>query len=106
MVRLEKTQGRYKPSIDAIFESAAKVYGRHAVGVVLSGMANDGMVGLGAIRKAGGRTLAQDEATSIVFGMPKAAADAGFVDVVGTVETLARHASEAIMASARGGPVN
>jgi len=106
MVRLEKTVGRYKPSIDAIFESVSKVYGHHSVGVILSGMASDGMIGLGAIHKAGGRTFAQDEATSIVFGMPKAAADAGVVDVVGNVETLARHAYEAIMPRDNRGPAS
>jgi two-component system chemotaxis response regulator CheB len=96
MVQLEKTKGRYKPSIDTIFESAAKVYGRHAIGVILSGMANDGTLGLGAIRNAGGRTFAQNEATSIVFGMPKAAAEAGVVDAVGDVQTLAKLAGEAV----------
>jgi two-component system chemotaxis response regulator CheB len=96
MVQLEKTKGRYKPSIDTIFESAAKVYGRHCVGVILSGMANDGTQGFGAIHKAGGRTFAQNEATSIVYGMPKAAAEAGVVDAVGDVETLAKLAWEAV----------
>ena len=106
MVKLEKTKGRYKPSIDTIFESAAQVYKHHATGVILSGMANDGTVGLGAIQKAGGRTFAQDEATSIVFGMPKAAAEAGVVDVVGNVETLARLAVEAVTPRANREAVN
>jgi two-component system chemotaxis response regulator CheB len=106
MVQLERTKGRYKPSIDVIFESAAKVYGHHSVGVILSGMANDGTMGLGEIHKAGGRTFAQDEATSIVFGMPKAAAQSGVVDSVGDVSTLARLAGEAVMPLNNRKPVN
>jgi chemotaxis response regulator CheB len=61
------------PSIDATFESLAEVYGRNAVGVLLTGMGADGARGLLAMRKAGARTIAQDEETSLIYGMPKAA---------------------------------
>lgn len=68
--------------MDITMTSAAEVFGARAVGVVMTGMGHDGRNGLKAIREKGGRTLAQDEASSIVFDMPKAAIDAGVVDEV------------------------
>lgn len=62
-----------KPSADILFNSAAKVYGPKAVGVILTGMGSDGAKGLLKIKENGGVTVAQDEATSVVFGMPKKA---------------------------------
>jgi two-component system, chemotaxis family, protein-glutamate methylesterase/glutaminase len=68
------------PSIDCLMESVAVSYGRHALGLVLTGMGKDGTIGLGAIRKAGGLTIGQDEDSCVVYGMPKAALDAGVVE--------------------------
>lgn len=68
------------PSASMLLESAAKIYGRRAIGVVLTGMGTDGVDGLGAIRTAGGRTLAQNQESSVVFGMPGAAMSRGIVD--------------------------
>jgi two-component system, chemotaxis family, protein-glutamate methylesterase/glutaminase len=65
------------PSIDCLFESIAKIFGNRAIGVILTGMGKDGMMGLSKIKEAGGLTLAQDELTSVVYGMPKAAFDSG-----------------------------
>ena len=64
---------QFKPSVDVLFSSAAQVLGNHAVGVLLSGMGTDGSKGLLELYQAGARTIAQDEASSIVFGMPGAA---------------------------------
>lgn len=78
---------RYCPSADILFESAAAVYGRRAIGVILTGMGNDGARGLGLLRAAGSLTLAQDEASCVVYGMPQAAVAAG---AVGQVEPLSQ----------------
>ncbi len=70
------------PSASLLLESAAKAYGKRAVGVILTGMGVDGVEGLAAIRAAGGKTLAQSQETCVVFGMPGAAIAKGVVDHV------------------------
>lgn len=70
------------PSIDCLFESIAKTYGKKSIGIILSGMGKDGTKGLSAIKENGGLTIAQDELSSVVFGMPKSAVDAGAVHKV------------------------
>ena len=69
--------GAHRPSGDILLTSMAESLGRLAAGVVLTGMGRDGALGLGRIARAGGLTIAQDEPTSAVFGMPRAAAEAG-----------------------------
>ncbi len=73
---------RHKPSVDVLFNSAARVAGTNAVGVILTGMGADGAKGLLAMREAGARTIAQDEASSVVYGMPKVAAELGGAEEV------------------------
>ncbi|CAN5367415.1 Wsp signal transduction system protein-glutamate methylesterase WspF [soil metagenome] len=73
---LEPTVAPYRPSADVLFESVARNWTGTVIGVVLSGMGRDGAIGLGKLRAAGARTVAQDEATSAVYGMPRAAAEA------------------------------
>ncbi len=65
------------PSIDCLFESIANIYGSRAVGVILTGMGKDGTMGLQKIKEAGGLTVTQDSASSIVYGMPKSAYESG-----------------------------
>lgn len=69
----------HRPSVDMLFHSAAKL-GGDVVGVILSGLGRDGAEGLAAIRKAGGSTIGQNKASSVVYGMPRAAADLGAVE--------------------------
>ena len=66
--------------MDVLFSSVAKAAGKRAVGVILTGMGRDGAQGLLAMRQAGASTLGQDEATSVVYGMPKAAFETGAVE--------------------------
>lgn len=68
---------RHTPSVDVLFDSAVDCYRSRVYGVLLTGMGNDGAAGLGRIRAAGGITVAQDEATSVVYGMPQEAVRAG-----------------------------
>jgi two-component system chemotaxis response regulator CheB len=70
-----------RPAVDVLFDSAAKVAGRHGVGVLLTGMGRDGAAGLLAMRQAGAYTIGQDEASSVVYGMPRAAKELGAVDL-------------------------
>lgn len=72
---------RHRPSVDVLFHSAAELAGRNAVGVILTGMGKDGAQGLLAMKQAGAMTFAQDEATSVVFGMPREALQIGAADI-------------------------
>ncbi|MEO8605063.1 MAG: chemotaxis-specific protein-glutamate methyltransferase CheB, partial [bacterium] len=72
----------FRPSVTFLFESVAKVFGRAMIAVIMTGMGDDGVAVLRAVRRVGGRIIAQDEATSVVFGMPGAAISAGLADVV------------------------
>jgi two-component system chemotaxis response regulator CheB len=67
----------HRPSVDVLFRSAARVIGRHAVGAILTGMGKDGAEGLLRLREGGASTFAQDEASSVVYGMPRAAWENG-----------------------------
>lgn len=81
---------RYCPSADFLFESIAGAYGRRAIGVILTGMGDDGARGLRRLHDAGSITIAQDQATSVVYGMPQAAVQAGAVTRVEPVDAIAR----------------
>jgi len=76
----EPKNALHRPSADVLMTSAAKVYGARALGVILTGMGSDGVAGLRAIREAGGPALAESEETCVIYGMPKAAVEAGVVD--------------------------
>ena len=73
---------RHRPSVDVLFRSAARYAGRNAVGVILTGMGDDGARGMLEMKQAGAATIAQDEATCVVFGMPKEAIKLNGVDKV------------------------
>lgn len=79
---------RQRPSVDVLFQSVARTAGANAIGVLLTGMGSDGAQGLLAMKRQGAVTIAQDEATSIVFGMPKEAIRLGGVDYVAPLEHI------------------
>jgi len=79
----------HRPSVDLLFKSAARCAGRQAVGVLLTGMGKDGARGLLEMRKAGASTIGQDEATSVVYGMPREAAALGAVERVTPLPRIA-----------------
>jgi len=81
---------RHRPSVDVLFRSAARYAGRNAIGVIMTGMGDDGAQGMLEMKQAGADlTIAQDEATSIVFGMPNEAIKRGAVDKVLPLEAIA-----------------
>ncbi len=86
---------RHRPSVDVLFDSVARAARSNAVGVLLTGMGSDGAAGLGRMQAAGAVTIAQDEASSVVWGMPGAAVKAGHADQVLPLERIA----EAILAA-------
>lgn len=79
----------FRPSATALFASLAAHYGSHGVAVVLTGMGRDGLDGAEAVHRAGGLVMAQDEQSSVVFGMPGVVVARGIADVVGPVDVLA-----------------
>jgi two-component system chemotaxis response regulator CheB len=89
---------RHRPSVDVLFRSAARNAGANAVGIILTGMGDDGARGLLEMKQAGARTFAQDEATSVVFGMPKEAIARGAHDKIIPLGSVAR---ELLHATAR-----
>lgn len=89
---------RHRPSVDVLFRSAARSAGSNAVGIIMTGMGDDGARGLLEMKQAGARTIAQDEATSIVFGMPKEAIARDAADRIVPLGAIAR---ELLHATAR-----
>jgi two-component system chemotaxis response regulator CheB len=87
---------RHRPSVDVLFHSAAANAGQNAIGVILTGMGKDGAAGLLEMKRAGARTLAQDEASCVVFGMPREAIALGGADEIVSLDGM----SERILANA------
>jgi two-component system chemotaxis response regulator CheB len=84
---------RHRPSVDVLFHSAARIAGADALGIILTGMGSDGARGLQAMRMAGAHTIAQDEKSCVVFGMPEQAIRQGAVCEVVSLERIAEHIS-------------
>jgi len=82
----ERVNG-HRPSVDVLFGSVAEEFGPFALGLLMTGMGEDGADGLGRIKKAGGFTVAQDEESSVVYGMPRVATERGYATrVMGLAE--------------------
>ncbi|CAJ6343452.1 chemotaxis-specific methylesterase [Burkholderia pseudomallei] len=86
----EPPVNRHRPSVDVLFRSAAQHAGKNALGVILTGMGRDGAAGLLEMKKAGAYTFAQDEASCVVFGMPREAIAMGGVDDVAPLSDMSR----------------
>lgn len=85
-----------KPSVDYLFRSVAREYGSKATCVVMTGMGSDGKKGLSLAKAAGSIGIAQDEASSVIYGMPKAVVDAGLVDMVVPLDSMAQEISNTL----------
>lgn len=92
---------RHRPSVDVLFRSAADQAGRNAIGVLLTGMGKDGAAGLLEMRRAGAATLAQDEASCVVFGMPREAIALGAAEEVVGLDDMAARLLKRVAASGR-----
>ena len=86
----------HKPSVDYLFSSVASVIGKNSVGVILTGMGADGAKGLLEMHRLGSKTIAQDESSSVVYGMPKAAYESGAVDRVARLDLISREILNAL----------
>lgn len=98
IIRLSKepSDTLHRPSVDVMMSSVAEIYGENTVGVILTGMGSDGANAMLKVKRKGGKTIAQDEASSIIFGMPKAAIEKGCVDEVVPVSRIAQAIVEAV----------
>lgn len=85
---------RHRPSVDVLFDSAARIAGADALGIILTGMGSDGARGLHAMKMAGAHTIAQDEKSCVVFGMPEQAIRLGAVNRVVPLERIADHIAD------------
>lgn len=79
---------RHRPSVEVLFESTAQYAGRNAIGVIMTGMGRDGARGLLSLRKAGAVTIAQDQASCVVFGMPREAIECGAAQIVSSLDQI------------------
>lgn len=96
------TVSGHRPSVDVLFDSVAHVFGSRAVGVILTGMGRDGAAGLKRMRDTGARTLGQDEASCVVYGMPRVAFEMGAVERQVALSGMGRAALELCSAEMRG----
>ncbi len=90
----EPAEALYKPSANVLMSSVAKAVGKRGLGVILTGMGNDGRDGVSELKAKGGRALAQSDATCVVYGMPKAIVDAGLSDEVVDIDDMAQRILE------------
>jgi two-component system chemotaxis response regulator CheB len=90
----EPPVNRHRPSVDVLFNSVAKFAGKNAIGIIMTGMGADGAKGLLEMKDAGAYTIAQDEASCVVFGMPKEAIKLGGVSKVLSLNSIAHHVSK------------
>lgn len=90
MLEADNGESLHVPSVDVMTASVGKIYGARTIGVILTGMGQDGVVGLRVVKESGGYVIAQDEESSVVYGMPRAAAAAGLVDRIAPLAEIPR----------------
>lgn len=90
VLRRRRADDRYVPSVDAMFRSAAQIFGDKLLGIVLTGMGSDGVEGLKEIKRRGGKTLAESPESAVIFGMPKEAIESGAVDKVAPLAKISQ----------------
>lgn len=88
--------GGHRPAVDPMMESVAKIYGSRAIGVILTGMGHDGSKGMQAIKSQRGQTIAEDQTTAVVYGMPKSAIELNVVDRVAPLPDIAAEIIRAV----------
>ena len=93
---------RHKPSVDVLFRSVAQAAGRNAIGIIMTGMGNDGAQGLLAMRQAGAHTIAQDKDSCVVYGMPKEAVDLGAACQILSLKAIAGIFAQSAAGARRG----
>ena len=86
----KRDSDRYVPSVDQMFSSACDIYPGRVLGIILTGMGNDGKIGMRKIKEGGGQTIAESEQTAVVYGMPKEVIEDGVVDKVLPLSHIAR----------------
>ncbi len=94
-VEPDRGESLYKPSVDVLAESALAAFGKHVLGIMLTGMGNDGMREFVKVHKAGGYNVVQDQATCVVYGMPRAVTDAGAADEILPIDKIGLRIREA-----------
>jgi two-component system chemotaxis response regulator CheB len=102
-VKLERTGpvNGHMPSVDVLFRSVAQEYADQAAAVIMTGMGGDGAEGIGAIKRAGGHTIAQDKDSCTIFGMPRVAINKGFIEQIVSLDEMAPYLISTVGAAAR-----
>lgn len=86
----------HRPSVDVMIESVVNVYGKYALGIIMTGMGKDGLEGIKKLKELGGYCLVQDESSCVVYGMPKSVVDAGLADVIAPLESIPEIINKAV----------
>ena len=92
----------HRPSVGVLFESVAENFGGNVLAVIMTGMGKDGADEIGSIWKQGGITVAQDKDSSVVYGMPRVAAENGYIDYVVSLEDMAATINKLVKENYRG----
>ncbi len=97
IIKEEPINSLYKPSVDVMLETVIDIYGKYTLAVIMTGMGKDGLEGVKKLKSIGGYAIAQDESTSVVYGMPKVIAEANLADVIVPLEKISNLINEAIL---------